>query len=125
MITATPEDKARWAKADQEKAAYSKQKIDDPKSQFEYDVCKAVQEHVRDTLVAPSTADFPHCHMDPGVSATYKGNGYYEVYSYVDAQNGFGAMLRTKYWAGVDIVTVDADGYKITKWTLRDFGVIK
>jgi hypothetical protein len=128
IAIASPEDRARWAKADQEAdarvAAHREQKIKDPRSQFEYQACKAVQDHVREVLVAPSTADFPRCSIEPMVSASYKGNGHYEIYSYVDSQNAFGAMLRKSYWADVDIAAVDADG-NIKDWTINNFGMAK
>jgi hypothetical protein len=123
---ATPEDKARWAKDEKETAARiaarREQKIKDPRSQFEYQVCKAAQEKVLATLIAPATATFPHCPIEGSEVASYKGDGRYEVYSYVDSQNAFGAMLRTKYWATVDIASVDAKG-NIEKWNMSDFGV--
>ncbi len=51
------------------------------------------QNYVKVRLRAPSTADFPF--LDHSVSRM--GNEAYVVRSYVDAQNGFGAMIRSTY----------------------------
>lgn len=51
------------------------------------------EDWVTDRLKAPSTADFPTLPL----KATKEGNDKYLVYSYVDAQNGFGAKIRTKF----------------------------
>lgn len=54
------------------------------------------QEYVKERLKAPATAKFPHIN-DRGVEAKYLGNCTHRIVGYVDAQNGFGAMLRTHY----------------------------
>lgn len=51
------------------------------------------EDWVKDRLKAPSTADFPTLPL----KVVKEGNDKYLVYSYVDAQNGFGAMIRTKF----------------------------
>lgn len=51
------------------------------------------QGFVRQGLKAPSTAKFP---LEP-VSVGTDGNGLYQVESYVDSQNGFGAMIRSDW----------------------------
>lgn len=66
-----------------------------------YTMCKSF---VRDRLKAPRTAKFP---WSASEATTDLGGGRYQVVSYVDAQNAFGAMLRTNYsctvqWAGGD-----------------------
>lgn len=54
------------------------------------------QDFVRDHLKAPATAKFPDLYSgDVGVS--YDGNQLYSVEGYVDAENGFSALLRTKF----------------------------
>jgi hypothetical protein len=113
-LTATPQDKARWAKNDREHAAYNAQKVKDPQSQLEYYACKKVQKYALDQLRAPSTADFPSCTWDGKGAVTYKGDGHYEVNSYVDSQNGFGAMLRSTFWGKINIAE--------NHWTISDFG---
>ncbi len=53
------------------------------------------QDAVRAQLRAPSTATFP---LSP-ILSQHVGNCQIKVLAYVDAQNGFGAMLRTNYMA--------------------------
>ena len=47
-------------------------------------------------LRAPSTAKFPSI-TSQGVSSKHEGGGVYDVHGYVDAQNAFGAMIRTNW----------------------------
>ena len=54
------------------------------------------QQPVEGQLRAPSTAKFPYT-TSPGVSSTHIGGGVYNVHGYVDAQNAFGAMIRTNW----------------------------
>lgn len=54
------------------------------------------QDAVESSLKAPSSAKFPRI-SDPGVRVRYLGKCVHEVTAYVDAQNGFGANLRTQY----------------------------
>ncbi len=56
------------------------------------------QEFVKNSLKAPSTAKFPTINKS---SSKAIGNCQFQVASYVDAQNGFGAMLRTHYTATI------------------------
>jgi hypothetical protein len=92
---ATPEDKARWAKADREAAAKRALEARDPKSGFEVRICRRAQEYVAAMLKAPSTSDFPSCVWRDDVH--YAGDGRYNFSSYVDAENSFGAKIRTYY----------------------------
>lgn len=46
-------------------------------------------------LNSPSTAKFPWVHTDAITQELNEGN--YMVSSYLDAQNGFGAMIRQDY----------------------------
>lgn len=54
------------------------------------------QSFVEARLKAPSTAKFPAITAN-GVQTEYLGNCTHKIVGYVDAQNGFGAMLRTRY----------------------------
>lgn len=58
------------------------------------------QEFVKRSLKAPSTAEFP---WEP-VSAGTDGTGLYQVESYVDSQNSFGAMVRSKWMLNMRLV---------------------
>jgi hypothetical protein len=56
------------------------------------------QKFVTDKLKAPSTAEFSD-YGDSGTSAKHIGDCSHEILGYVDSQNGFGAMIRTTYYA--------------------------
>lgn len=62
----------------------------------ELSACYMAQSFVEDRLISPSTAEYENCY---DASITYLGNRTYEVLSYVDSQNGFGAMIRSDYYA--------------------------
>ncbi|WP_132478412.1 hypothetical protein [Paracandidimonas soli] len=54
------------------------------------------QNFVKRALKAPSTAKFPYAH-DGDVAIQKTGECKFRVHGYVDAQNSFGAMIRTPY----------------------------
>ena len=54
------------------------------------------EKFVLDVLQSPSSADFPASSTEYDI--TYKGNNSWTIVGYVDAQNGFGAMIRSR-WA--------------------------
>lgn len=66
--------------------------------------CDATMAHimasnfVKQRLKAPTTAKFPYT-SDPAVSVTPLGDCKFAVVSYVDSQNGFGAMVRSRFSA--------------------------
>jgi hypothetical protein len=53
----------------------------------------AAQKYVEKQLKSPSTAKFPSLNK----SKVKKSNNVYEISSYVDSQNGFGAIIRSNY----------------------------
>lgn len=55
------------------------------------------QDFIRKNLKAPTTAVFPYITSD-GVMVNYLGDCTHEIIAYVDAENSFGAKLRTKYY---------------------------
>jgi hypothetical protein len=57
-------------------------------------VLRACEDHVREYLKSPSTAQFSS-YYDTEVRD--HGSGKYSVMGWVDSQNSFGAMLRTEY----------------------------
>lgn len=71
------------------------------------------QQFVKDRLKAPSTAEFPWYSSE---SVTPLGEERYRVQSYVDSQNSFGAMIRTKY---VAIVRKTGD----SNWSLESLAI--
>ncbi|HEX3340610.1 MAG TPA: hypothetical protein VHT68_15735 [Pseudolabrys sp.] len=96
---------AREAKIDRENAARRARLARDPLAGDEFKMCKLLEDNVRDRLVAPSTADFESCVWHQPI--TYKGSGVYDGGFYVDAQNGFGAKIRS-YWTGTVTETKDS-----------------
>lgn len=70
------------------------------KNQTIRDACREAQSAVRNRLKAPSTAEFPSCTFSlPGDNtvSTTDEPFVFMVQGHVDAQNGFGAMIRTRY----------------------------
>lgn len=55
-----------------------------------------IQDHVKQRLKSPATAEFPNIYSNPQ-HVKYLGQQKYAINSYVDAQNSFGAMLRTNF----------------------------
>lgn len=72
------------------------------------------QQFVKQDLKAPSTAEFPfggYRHVQP------LGDGRYRVTSYVDAQNSFGAALRTHFEA---VLRRAPDRWELESLQIRD-----
>lgn len=55
-----------------------------------------MEDFVKRQLKSPSTATFPGSYESKD-HVTYLGNKKYRIISYVDSQNGFGAMIRSHY----------------------------
>ena len=62
-----------------------------------------MQEFVKKNLKSPSTAQFP----DYKEITINKNNFVYSVSGYVDAQNSFGAIMRTYYSGKIEQVSKD------------------
>ena len=70
-----------------------------------------VKQLVTQHLVSPSTAKFPGLLTLSGQTRKI-GDRRYLVASYVDSQNRFGAMIRTKYIA--EVTQVGPDNWRLT-----------
>lgn len=70
-----------------------------------------MEDFVKQRLKAPSTADFPGVFDGQLDHVTAIGNQTYRIVSYVDAQNSFGAQIRTKFIGEIKQTSVD-------KWQL-------
>lgn len=81
-----------------------------PKEPDTIDAVYMCKQFVTDQLKSPSTADFQNMY-DAKVEEV--SSNVYQVVSYVDAQNSFGAMLRTTYFCKVEFVGND-------QWKLLD-----
>lgn len=56
------------------------------------------EDNIKKILKSPSTADFPGGFLSPFEDWSFSKNGTsYTVSSYVDSQNGFGAMIRSQF----------------------------
>lgn len=55
------------------------------------------EDFIKERLKAPSTAEFPGL-FEKKNHVKSLGNGEYQINSWVDSQNGFGAMIRSR-WA--------------------------
>lgn len=73
----------------------------------------ACEDFVTDRLVAPATAGFPGTWDEEHVQVHVQGRRY-TVSSHVDAENGFGAQVRTPF---ICEVRLSQDG---STWRLRD-----
>jgi len=60
------------------------------------EACLAARDFVERTLKAPSTAEFAPL-SESNYATNYKDKTVYTVNSYVDAQNSFGAKIRTRF----------------------------
>lgn len=97
-------------KASQE---YEAKEAEENRQKREHDISDAYytsQVFVKRNLKAPSTAEFPS--QSESTITPSEDGATYKIYSYVDSQNGFGAMIRTKYY-----VKMIKDG---SDWKLLD-----
>ena len=75
-----------------------------PRQPNEIDAWVATKQFVRKSLKAPSTADFGSLFgesQDPKSACLAHGNQMWRCSGWVDSQNGFGAMIRTRFVAVV------------------------
>jgi hypothetical protein len=70
----------------------------------DYSAALMCQKFVTDKLVAPSTAKFPAL-RDQRIEEYNETT--WIVWAYVDAQNRFGATIRTRYWCEVEYIGND------------------
>jgi len=73
---------------------------DSSRSETKTAVWVFAQQLCKERLKSPSTASFGGMFSDLQVSddvVTYSGDGKYQVIAWVDSQNGFGAMIRTRF----------------------------
>jgi hypothetical protein len=76
------------------------------------------QLYVEDQLKAPSTADFPASSL---ANIRELDNKVFEVRSYVDAENSFGAMIRTDFYCRIRFTGTPQDDESQSRfWELQD-----
>ncbi len=84
--------------------AYSPPPAPAPRQPNEIDAWVATKQFVRKSLKAPSTADFGSLFgesQDPKTACRAHGNQMWRCSGWVDSQNSFGAMIRTRFVAVV------------------------
>ena len=74
-----------------------------------------IHEFVTNMLKSPSSADFP---WDDVIKTQHRSDSpdTYELSSYVDSQNGFGAIVRTHYTAVVRKTGSNWQLVRLTTW---------
>jgi hypothetical protein len=93
----------------------AKEKPVDALPSMAYMQCKRL---VGQALKAPSTANFPF--LDRNISDL--GNKTYEVKSYVDAKNSFGAEIRSNWTCKLQFS--GGDPWNIDSWKLLDIEIL-
>ena len=71
------------------------------------------QTYVTDRLTSPASADFP---WTAQTSYTHKDDVTFTIRSYVDSQNGFGAILRTSFICKIQYI--EGDMYSSDSWEI-------
>jgi len=66
-----------------------------------------MEDFVKQRLKSPSTAEFPGVFDGKLDHVTAIGNQTYRIVSYVDAQNSFGAQIRTKFIGEIKQTSAD------------------
>lgn len=74
------------------------------------------KQFVLQRIKTPSTAKFPWA-GDGGVIRSYLGSCTHEIGGYFDAQNTFGAMIRSRYRAKIQ--KVDEDNWKVLELVIN------
>lgn len=83
----------------------------------DFDACWMAQKFVLDQLKAPATANFAACRQPDSVVT---GSGrVWKVESWVDAQNGFGAQLRTNFTVKL-VYDPDTEKWRLTSLAMLD-----
>jgi len=67
-------------------------------------------------LRAPATADYPFGHV---ATVRTMSPGRYGLASYVDAQNGFGAQVRTRFICEVEGIGDQLSGYRVVAFRVE------
>ncbi len=93
-IEAENKIKAEKESAEEKKAKEQEKAEEDKNRDYKTEAYIASQEYARMNIKSPSTAEFPGSNQAEIVRFN---DSTYVVKSYLDAQNGYGAMLRANY----------------------------
>ena len=110
------EIKREAAETPEQRAAREKQEIERENESRRLAAYRTATDYVRQQLKSPSTAKFPSI-TDANITWTPDGR-LYTIFSYVDSQNSFGAMLRTQWFAKLQYLD---NG----NWSVLDFDFLK
>lgn len=77
-----------------------------------------MEDFVRDRLKAPRTAHFPGVFDNRDEHVTFLGSQKYRIVSYVDSENSFGAMIRTRFVG--EIKQVEEDRWQLISLDFQD-----
>lgn len=82
----------------------------------------ACKNFVKQSIKSPASAQFPEANAIISDYVTDLGGGKYRVDSYVDAQNGFGALIRADFSCIVEYKSSSssADIYRLIDLDLRE-----
>jgi hypothetical protein len=103
----------RQAKEAAKKAAARAKRCNDTTTAFVMS-----QEFVKRNLKAPSTAEFPWI-TDDQVAVSTKADCGFRVIGWVNAQNGFGAQIRSKYVVDLKYLDDEAGTWQLTDISIR------
>ena len=106
---------AKWRADNPEAAKLADAEANEPKKRSNGDqigAWVAIQQAVEQRLTSPSSAKFP---FGGHRSVKHLGGGRYSVSSYVEAQNGFGATVRTPFSG---IVESTGTGWRVESMSL-------
>jgi len=74
----------------------------DPREAQKFKIYEKVIDHIKNELKSPSTAKFPD--KETWIFEVTHINGYhYTVFSWVDSQNSYGAIIRTSFFGEADL----------------------
>jgi hypothetical protein len=68
----------------------------DPRAKREQFILEKTQHYIKNKLKCPSTAKFPS-EKESRYCVNESGKDTFQIYSWVDSQNTFGAMIRTQF----------------------------
>lgn len=80
--------------------------------------CYMAQEYVKTALKAPKSAEFGDCYSQTSVALVGVTPLRYYITGYVDAQNSFSAMIRTRYVAEVEQVDATKGTWRLVQLKL-------
>lgn len=83
----------------------------------EREVFYMAEDWIKDHLKSPSTAKFSNLHWDKDTGCKWIKKNRFSAMGFVDAQNSFGAMMREKWFA---VIEVTPTNYFFPYWELGD-----